>query len=280
MEVHYEGGKSNVGAQSIAPTSPRHLAGESEPLHLDAPTFHTLLKLQGPSLGLWRAAEIAALREQVFESPVLDLGCGDGLVTSLVLSRVEVGLDPDKKVLERAARHGIYERFEAVPAEEMQLPHGSIGTVFSNSVLEHLPHLDAVLEAVARVLRPGGRLIFTIPTEAFSRWLVLPSTRYADWRNRQLCHLNLWPTGRWIEHLHSAGLEVEQVLPYLKHGWVSLWDALELSQQIWIARKRLVGIIWRRIPPSLMDRLALAASQLNLAASTPGGGRLMVARKQ
>src|SRR2546430_17590595 len=96
------------------------------PLHLDAPAFRVLLKLQGPSLGLWRAAEVAALREQVFEPPVLDLGCGDGLVTSLVLSRVEVGLDPDKKVLERAARHGIYERFEAVPAAEMQLRHGGL----------------------------------------------------------------------------------------------------------------------------------------------------------
>lgn len=315
MEVH-EGAQSNLEAQFIAPPSPHPVqdtrsrepidharghpcqttkpsitsvysrgtplgypAGGSKPLHLDAPTFSTLLKLQGPSLGLWRAAEVAALREQVFEPPVLDLGCGDGLVTSLVLSRVEVGLDPDKKVLERAAQHGIYERFEAVPAEEMQLPRGSIGTIVSNSVLEHLPRLDSVLEAVARVLRPGGRLIFTLPTEAFSRWLVLPSTRYADWRNRQLRHLNLWPIGRWVEHLQRAGLQVEQVRPYLSHGWVSLWDALELSQQIWIAHKRLVGIIWQRIPPSLMDRLALEASQLNLAASAPGAGRLIVARK-
>ncbi|HLH60533.1 MAG TPA: class I SAM-dependent methyltransferase [Ktedonobacteraceae bacterium] len=251
----------------------------TEPLYLDAPTFRILLELQGPSLGLWRAAEIAALREQVFDPPVLDVGCGDGLVTSMVLSKVEIGLDPDEKVLERAARHRIYERFEAVPAEEMRLPDASIGTVLSNSVLEHLPCLDVVLAEIARVLRPGGRLIFTCPTEAFSRWLILPSARYATWRNRQLCHLNLWSTRRWIEHLNGAGLEVERVRPYLNHGWVSLWDALELAQQIWIADKRLVGMIWRRIPSSWMDRLARKASQLNLAASLPGGGRLIVARK-
>ncbi|HZU65935.1 MAG TPA: class I SAM-dependent methyltransferase [Ktedonobacteraceae bacterium] len=251
----------------------------TEPLHLDAATFRTLLQLQGPSLGLWRAAEVAALREQVFEPPVLDLGCGDGLVTSMVLSKVEIGLDPDEKVLERAAQRHVYERFEAVPAEEMRLPDASIGTVLSNSVLEHLPCLDAVLAEVARVLRPGGHLIFTCPTEAFSRWLVLPSARYAAWRNRQLRHLNLWPTERWIEHLNNAGLEVELVRPYLRHGWVSLWDALELAQQVWIADKRLVGMIWRRIPSSSMDRLARKASQLNLAASVPGGGRLIVARK-
>src|SRR5256886_13359904 len=91
------------------------------PLHLDAPAFRVLLELQGPSLGLWRAAEVAALREQVYEPPVLDLGCGDGLVTSMVLPRVEVGLDPDEKALARAARRGIYERFEARRAEETRL---------------------------------------------------------------------------------------------------------------------------------------------------------------
>ena len=286
MEVNDQGTESNAGTQFIAPIGyppevpARGNGGYPGPLYLDAPTFRSLLQLQGPSLGLWRAAEIAALREQVFEPPVLDLGCGDGLVTSMVLSKVEVGLDPDTRVLKCAVRHGIYERFEATPAEKMQLPGGSIGTVLSNSVLEHLPQLDAVLAAVARVLRPGGRLIFTVPTEAFSNWLVLPFTRYAAWRNHQLCHLNLWTTERWQEHLHRVGLQVEQVRTYLGHRWVSLWDALELSQQIWIARKRLFGIIWRRIPPSLLDRLALRAAQLNLAAPAPGGGRLIVARKQ
>ena len=251
----------------------------SRPLYLDAATFHTLLKLQGPSLGLWRAAEVAVLREQVYERPILDLGCGDGLVTSQVLQRVEIGLDPDERVLKRAAQRGVYERFEAVPAEEMRLPDASIGTVVSNSVLEHLPRLDAVLEAVARVLRPGGRLIFTVPTEAFSKWLVLPVARYAAWRNLQLCHLNLWPMEWWVSRLERVGLEVEEVRPYLRHELVFMWDALELLQQIWIFHRRLVGIVWQSIPPSMMDRIARWASHLDLSAPTPGGGRLVVARK-
>ena len=68
-------------------------------LHLDEPTFRVLLEQQGPSLGLWRAAEIAVLREQTYERPILDLGCGDGLVTSMVLPRVEIGVDPNQKPL-------------------------------------------------------------------------------------------------------------------------------------------------------------------------------------
>jgi len=150
----------------------------------------------------------------------------------------------------------------------------------SNSVLEHLPRIDAVLETLARVLRPGGRLIFTAPTEAFSDLLALPLHRYSAWRNRQLCHLNLWSRECWAHHLHRVGLEVEAVRPYLRHDLVYTWDILELLQQLWLFRRRLVGVIWRRVPPWLLDRIALRASQIDLSASTPCGGRLIVARKR
>jgi SAM-dependent methyltransferase len=253
---------------------------QQRPLYLDTSTFRVLLERQGPSLGLWRAAEIAVLREVTYEHPILDLGCGDGLVTSLVMPHVEIGLDPDKKVLERAARQGVYDRFEPVFAEDMQLPEASIGTVVSNSVLEHLSRLDATLEAVARVLRPGGRLVFTAPTEAFSTQLALPSKRYALWRNHQLSHLNLWPLERWMQHLERVGLEIEVVRPYLRPHLVRIWDEFELMQQIWIGRRRLVGMIWRRIPPRGLDHLAQWASLIDLSSPPPGGGRLIVARKR
>jgi SAM-dependent methyltransferase len=249
------------------------------PLHLDASTFRMLLLKQGPSLALWRAAEVAALREITFEHPILDLGCGDGLVTSQVLSHVEVGLDPDKRVLQRAATLNIYQRFEQVTAEEMQLPDASIETVVSNSVLEHLPRLDKTLQSIARVLRPGGKLVFTSPTEKFSTWLVLPLKRYASWRNHKLYHLNLWSLECWRRHLEQVGLEIEEVRPYLRHKHVFLWDAFELLQQIWIGRKRLVSLLWGLIPQPIMNRIAQWASQQNLSSPQPGGGRLIIARK-
>ncbi len=248
-------------------------------LHLDASTFQVLLERQGPSLGLWRAAEVAVLRQVQYERPVLDLGCGDGLVTSLVMPKVEIGLDPDENVLKQAAQRGIYERFEPVCAEVIQLPGESIGTVVSNSVLEHLPKLDAVLERVAHVLRPGGRLVFTVPTEAFSDCLALPFSRYAAWRNRRLAHLNLWPVAQWTEQLERVGLQVEEVRPYLCPHLVRTWDALELLQQIWVGRRRLVGMMWRRIPRTGYERLARWAAGLDLSAPQRGGGRLIVARK-
>ncbi len=250
------------------------------PLHLDAFTCRILLELQGPSLGLWRAAEIAALREQSFERPILDVGCGDGLVTSMALSAIDVGLDPDERTLVRAARLGLYEQFECAPVEEARLADASFATVISNSVLEHLPRVDEALAAIARLLQPGGKLVLTAPTEAFSRWLALPVERYAAWRNRKLAHLNLWSAEQWRQHLEAVGLEVEIVRPYLRRELVMLWDALELLQQVWIGRRRLFSLFWRRLPPRLLDRLALLLARMDLSAQAPGGGRLIVARKR
>lgn len=249
------------------------------PLHLPAADCRLLLQQQGPSLALWRAAEVAVLREQDVLTPVLDLGCGDGLVTSLALSHVDVGLDPDARALARAADTGIYSHLIAAPVETATLPPSSFATIVSNSVLEHLPNIDAVLAATARLLRPGGQLIFTAPTAAFSAWLALPSVRYAAHRNCQLAHRNLWSVEHWAMHLRQAGLAVESVRPYLRRPLVALWDTLELAQQLWISETRLISPLWRRIPPPAMARLAAWLSGLNLAALAPGGGHLIVARK-
>lgn len=235
--------------------------------------------MMGPSLGLWRAAEIAALREQTYDPPVLDLGCGDGLVTSQVLPRVAIGLDPDTGALARAARLGIYERFVAAPMETAAVPDASIGTVVSNSVLEHVPRIDDALAAVARVLHPGGRLILTAPTEAFSRQLTLPLPRYASWRNRQLAHLNLWPIQEWTRRLAQAGLEVVTVRPYLRPHLVWSWDALELLQQPHSPQRHVFSLAWRHLSPAMLDRMASRAARLDLSSPLPGGGRLIVARK-
>jgi SAM-dependent methyltransferase len=223
---------------------------------------------------------VAALREQRCQRPILDLGCGDGLVTSLALGRVEVGVDPDERALERAERLGTYQRVIPTRIQDADIPDASIATVVSNSVLEHVPALDDALQAVARVLRPAGRLIFTAPTETFGSELLLPLEAYGLWRNRQLEHLNLWTAQGWADRLSRAGLDLLLLRPYLRPSLVRAWDALELSQQVSVARRRVLGLAWRRIPPAGFERLAEWAAHLDLSSPAPGGGRLIVARKR
>lgn len=250
-----------------------------QPLSLDATTLAWLLRLQGPSLGLWRAAEIAALRQCEYARPILDLGCGDGLVSAMVLNQIEAGIDPDPDAIRKAACTGVYLNLENAFVERSELPDGQFGTIVSNSVLEHIPDLHPVLVKARRLLRPGGHLVFTVPTEHFSESLVFPFRRYSSWRNRQLCHLNLWPEARWQDALQKAGFRVVTIRPYLQSRLVFYWDVLELLQQARLARRRLFGVAWRRLPPRVIHSIASRISRLDFSAPSPGGGRLVTAQR-
>lgn len=248
-------------------------------LYLDVKTCRSLLERFGPSLALWRAAEIAILRDVVYKHPLMDVGCGDGLVTAHVLSYVEFGVDPNAQALRQASAQHIYGRLEAMPVQQLPLPDASLMMVMSNSVFEHIPEIDVVLASIARMLRMGGQLVFTTPTDTFSRRLFLPIPAYARWRNRALNHRNLWSEQEWRHHLEAVGLEVEVVRPYLRREQVWLWDVLELLQLIWIGKRRLFSIFWKRLPDTWLDRMAQRLSTWDMSSKQAGGGRLIVAHK-
>lgn len=253
---------------------------EKAPLRLDASRFRILMELAGPSLGLWRGAEIAALREVDFPAPVLDVGCGDGLVSSLALWLVDLGLDPSEDAINRAKKSGIYERLVQATVEEAELPDESFASVTCNSVIEHAPSIKTVLGAIRRLLKPGGLFALTCPTPSFSDWLVLPNGRYARWRNAELAHLNLLSAQEWAGHLEKAGFSVIRVRPYLKRRLVFAWDLLELLQLVRIRQRPVFSRIWKKSPSLLLDCFALMASRLDLSSPAPGGGQLILTVKR
>ena len=64
-----------------------------------------------PPVALWRAIELRALADEQYERPLLDLGCGDGLIARALFGeqdQVDVGFDPWPEQLRQAARSGMY----------------------------------------------------------------------------------------------------------------------------------------------------------------------------
>jgi 2-polyprenyl-6-hydroxyphenyl methylase/3-demethylubiquinone-9 3-methyltransferase len=94
---------------------------------------------------------------------VLDAGCGGGLVArELAAAGAEVvGVDRSLGSL-GVARRAVGRRF--VPAqgrlERLPFADGSFDAVVAADVLEHLPDLPAAVAELARVLAPGGGLVF------------------------------------------------------------------------------------------------------------------------
>ncbi len=126
-----------------------------------------------PPVALWRAVELRTVAQEPFEPPLLDLGCGDGMVGEVLFGAGAVcaGVDPWLAQLRRAARSGVYRTLALGDGARLPYADGAFATVFSNSVLEHIPLLEPVLGEVARVLRPLGRFVFTVPSDAFPRLL-------------------------------------------------------------------------------------------------------------
>ena len=106
-------------------------------------------------------------------SQLIDLGCGTGLdaVRMASLGHRVTATDWSSQMVERtrdrAERAGLAERVQALPvgAHELQLLGGrqTFDGAYSNlGPLNCVPDLGAVSRECARLLRPGGALVFTV----------------------------------------------------------------------------------------------------------------------
>ena len=92
--------------------------------------------------------------------PALDVGCGDGMLACRLADRCDevTGIDRDPRMiaLARAQAHG---RTRFIEADFPTYPFeaGSFDFVCANTSLHHMD-FAAALTAMARALRPGGRL--------------------------------------------------------------------------------------------------------------------------
>lgn len=102
---------------------------------------------------------------------LLEAGCGPAVMTpDLVAMGFEVhGLDLSPEMIRRArqrmAGHPLEERcrFAIGDLERLQFPDGYFDAVLAMGVLEYLPGYGEALRGAARVVKPGGVVVLTVP---------------------------------------------------------------------------------------------------------------------
>ncbi len=200
-----------------------------------------------PSEAYWRLLELAAVRPHLVHTagPVLELGCGDGVFTELSGLRVDLAVDREPRAVARASRRSVYGAVQKADIREIDAALGPFGTIFSNSVLEHVVNPEPVLERCRELLAPGGRLIATVPLRRMNEHLALRLPAYARARQRQLQHRNLWSVEEWRTRLEAADFETVIADLYLDADACRRWDGLDVAGALGIGRYRVAPALHR-----------------------------------
>ena len=110
---------------------------------------------------------------QASGSRVIDIGCSQGIL-SLILAREGfdcTGVDLEDGSLDWARQEAAKEpelvrkrvRFQTADATALPFDDGSFDTAYLGEILEHLTQPARVLQEVRRVVKPGGRVVVTVP---------------------------------------------------------------------------------------------------------------------
>ncbi|MCZ2441631.1 MAG: methyltransferase domain-containing protein [Burkholderiales bacterium] len=151
-------------------------------------------------------------------SRVLDLGTGSGALGRWLQQR---GCQVDGVTVSSAeypvARDG-YRRLEWLDLEDEGWPQrfapASYDCIVCADVLEHLREPERVLQACQALLRPGGRLLVSIPNVAYAGMIV--ELMHGDWKYGpegllDRTHLRFFTRRSFVRLLREQGFAVERV---------------------------------------------------------------------
>ena len=163
-----------------------------------------------------RAVESTYYQDLPLPGPVYDVGCGDGHFASLTFDqKIDIGLDPWHGPIHQAKKFGAYKGLVEADGAMSPFPSNHFASAFSNSVLEHIPHIDAVLAETARVLKKEAPFYFCVPNPRYfselsiSRVLGKP---YENWFRKISRVHHADEPDVWKARLEKAGFK-------LVHWW-------------------------------------------------------------
>ncbi|MCL4460027.1 MAG: class I SAM-dependent methyltransferase [Chloroflexi bacterium] len=120
----------------------------------------------------WHLARIVAH----IEGPVLDVGCGGGHLLEMLAQQAGrkpetlYGLDYSKEAVKQAKKRIPGAHLAQGNIHHLDFPDNYFNLVIACETLEHVTDPAAVLQESYRVLKPGGRLIVSIPNGTLDNW--------------------------------------------------------------------------------------------------------------
>jgi ubiquinone biosynthesis O-methyltransferase len=170
----------------------------------------------------WRSSTVGAITEtlqrrlilerlgDVCGRSVLDIGCGDGALAVELWKRgaIVTGIDVSREMIEAAQANAKQEgadiRFMVAAAERIPFPSDRFDVVSAVTILCFVENAAPVFAEIARVLRPGGRLVIG-ELGKWSSWAA--ARRIRAWLGSQLWRRGHFRTADQLKALaQQAGL--------------------------------------------------------------------------
>lgn len=161
-------------------------------------------------IGRWGRASRALASRRCCR--VLDVGCAFGFGTARLPGDLIIGVDRSEDYLRQGRRSYPQLSFVGGSAEALPFASDSFDAVSALDVLEHVPSPRATLDEIARILRPGGWLVLSVPNRGLlSEWDSL--NRYQTLRHRFAALPSLDPTEMATGvHRHFSADELADLL--------------------------------------------------------------------
>lgn len=218
-------------------------------------------KLHLPALPVayqaWRESELGRTTDRLEEQAifalagavdgrqVLDVGCGDGALSVALARRGGdvTGLDLDPRMLaaagERARQVRLPGRFVAADAVRLPFPDGTFDLVVAVTVLCFIPGGERAVSEMARVLRPGGRLVIG-ELGRFSLWAA--KRRLAGWLGSKIWAAATFRSPRALIGLvEGAALDVTDARGAIYYPPCGICARLSAPIDAWLGRRILFG---------------------------------------
>ena len=186
------------------------LTGDFKPLHQVNP-----LRVQ------FICQHIAEQKQELFSKSVIDVGCGGGILTESLakLGATVTGIDMGAEPLNVAKLHALESsliiNYEKITAEEKaQQCNEKFDMVTCMEMLEHVPDPASVINACAKLVKPGGLVFFSTLNKTIKSYLlaILAAEKI----------LKLVPDGT---HDHDKFIKPSQLIAWAEESQLKCIDA-------------------------------------------------------
>lgn len=138
---------------------------------------------------------------------VLEIGCGPGSFLKKIKSRVTrvVGLELSQDAVEQAQSQDLKVHLQSIESfAKKNVSRFSMVATFQ--VLEHIAHVRSFLDAAITCLKPGGKLVVSVPNNISSSPIISGNIL-----NLPPHHMGRWDTNSLAKLTHILPLQVEAI---------------------------------------------------------------------